>query len=867
MPQPSASNKANTSQARHRRVEQLYRAEFNTLEQAFDTIAATAVEVVQARRCSIWLFADDARSLYCVHEYDYRIASEPRVRKNTDEDLLYLAQDNAYMRQLRNGPVVVLDVTSEHDSASIFGGNPREREPCTMLDVPVWVGGRCIGVLCHEGELGRSWSDDERALATRLGSMLALAVEGQRKRDAASRSDRFRALLEQTSESVGLGDGDGRLMYVNPPARRMLGLAPDEPIEGYGLIDFLMPKSAAFMRDTGMLLAMQQGGWTGALDVRGRRGYEFEATVTISVFRAEDGSVSFISCVVRDISGHTRLERRLADTQVQYEAALAQSTDALFHIDVRSGRFKRFTHALCGLLGYTARELETLSIFDIVNDTPGNTWRNVNTVLEEGHAMLGERQYRHKDGHLVDMEVSALLCQDEPRPTFSVHVRDISERQRRRRDVQRLAFRDSCTGLPNSNLLREHADALLDDAWRGAASVAYAIVQIDRWQRVASTLGYEAAELLLQQATDRMQQVIGERPVFIASLQVGGAFGLLFQSTGQQAERLLDEVGQAFMPAFHVDRESVHMSVRSGIAYFPRQAVNFKDLAKRAGLALRRANLEDKVYCVFDAVQAGRRYDDRLLEEDLRRAIGTSQMQLQYQPIVAPRKGDLMVAVEALSVWNHPKEGPVPPNEFIALAENSGLIVAFDSNVLARATQEAAGWLQQRPDCKLSINCSALTLNSPEFIDTLKQVLQDSGVSPAQLCLEITETALMHNLDRAAEAVRDISALGVEIALDDFGTGYSSLAYLKDLIVDVVKIDRDFVRGIGMDVRDERTIETIVSLSRDLGLLVIAEGVETWAQREWLCSRNVDLLQGYYLGRPQTFADLVRSGVARTQTG
>lgn len=839
---------------RYKQVAQLYQIEFATLDDAFGVITVTAARVTHAARVSVWLFADDETSLYCVHEYDGQ--GEGRIRKSRDESLLYLVQDEVYMQRLRDDPMVVVNVTEHSDSASISGGDRAERRPCTMLDVPIRVGGRIVGVLCHEDAPGRSWQGEDCELAAQLGYIVALAVGHDRQRRAATVGNRFRALLQQTPDSVALGDSHGMLQYLNPPARRLIGLAPDEPIEDYRLLDFLAPQSQAFMLERGLLLATSRGGWTGDLVLRSRRGREVEANMTITVFHGDRGTVEFISCVMRDICAHPTLERRLAATQARYEAVLAESSDALFRVDVQTGRLTYVTAALCDLLGYTRAELQATTVFRLVGDSAKHIRHNMSVVASEGHVMLGERQYRHKDGHFVDMEVSAQLHTDSAGTALSVHVRDISARQRRRRDIERLAFGDPCTGLANSNLLRERAEALLAESLPEATPVAYVITQIDRWQRFADTLGYDVAESLLRKIAERLRQVVGDKDIFVARLPTGAAFGLLFKREAYDARLLADEIQLAFGTAFRVERDTIHLAVRSGAAYFPEHAVSYKELTKRAGLALRTAHRKGWDCCIYEPARSGRLYDERLPEEDLRRAIGTAQIRLCYQPIVAAGSGGKITGLEALVRWDHPREGELPPDEFIPLAEGSDLIVDLDRDILLKATREVSAWLSSMPDVVLSVNCSARTLMHSQLVDTLRAALAGSGLLPAQLCLEITETAFIHDLQVASAVVSQISALGVKVALDDFGTGYSSLAYLTDLQVDRLKIDRGFTRGIGLDVRDERTIEMIVALSRDLGMQVVAEGVETWAQQEWLKSRKIDFLQGYYLGRPQNFADL-----------
>ncbi len=859
-----SSRPPNELATRHQAIGELYKADFATLDEAFRAVTATAAKALDSDSASIWLFADESNTISRVREFHRGRQGEYHV----DKCVLTLAATDAYLLGLQKDPLVALESGDDYGNASDDLANYlRENQVQSLLDVPVRVGGAVVGVLCHENLAQRKWSGADRALAIRLGDIVALAIESDRRRRAVALGARFRRLVEETPDSIGLGDADGCIEYLNPKGRQLLGLAPDEPLQEYRFADFLAPESRAFILERADATARREGNWSGDVFLRSRRGQEFEANMTLTMYRGKAGHIEYVSCVVRDVSSQATLERKLADTEGRYEAFLAQSSEALFLIDVATGQLMQVSPALMRLLGYSEAEFEHITIFDLVRDTPENIRRNLDESVETGHLVLGERKYRHKQGHFVDLEISALLCIDQAQPTLSVRVRDISERLQRRRDIERLAYYDPLTGLANSNLLRERGEALLADSLADETPISFVIVQLDRWQRFSDTLGYQIAESLLQQVSKRLQHVIGGKNILVARLLEGAEFGLLFK-TGEQDDRaLVERIQKSFVTPFRAERETVHLIMRSGIARFPTHAVNFKDLTKRAGIALRNAHLKNLVYCIYEPTQSGRLHDERLLEEDLRQAIGTQQIQLRYQPITCPGEGGRVMSVEALVRWEHPQEGFLPPSDFIALAEDSHLILELDRSILLKATRAVSPWLRTTPGVVLSVNLSVLTLMNPQLIGILRQALKNSKLAPEQLCMEITETAIMHDRRTAADMLRQISALGVSIALDDFGTGYSSLAYLKDLTIDILKIDRDFTRGIGMDVRDERAIETIISLGHDLNMQVVAEGVETQAQLEWLSARKIDRLQGFYLGMPLTLSELRKGYAARDAGG
>lgn len=842
----------------HKAVAELYKAGFEDLGQALRAITITAAGVLQTDRAGVWLFSSETTAVYCIHEHVHKRHDSDYTSNYNQRDLLHFSPDEPYMVKLHEGPVVAFESTDTKHASPTFRSYLQKLGPKSLLDVPLRVDGEVVGMLCLECTAGRSWRNEELDWAIRLGDIATLAIEADRHRRATLLGDRFRTLVEQTPDSVVLSDKNGHIEYLNLSARRLFGLARDEPIQGERLSEFMAPENSAYALRSARVHAHDYGSWTGELSLFSRTGHNFDAHITMTSYRGRSGAVEYMSYTIRNVSSRVALERRLEDTQAQYDAVIAQTSDAMFQVDVETGRLHRANNAFCNLLGYSPDEVESMTIFDLVEDTVESIQKNINASLEQGSLFMSQRQYQHRDGYWVDVEVAAAAVIHEGRPTLNVRARDITALLQRQRDVERLAYYDPVTGLANSNLLRERGETLLAESLEDDVTpVCYIITQIGSWQRLVDTLGYQAAESLLKQVAERLGWLIGDREILIARLLTGAEFGLLFKTTAQDAPALAAEISDAFTAPVTIEDQPVHLTMRSGMANFPRHAGNFKELTMRAGIALRRAHLKNKNYCVYEPAQSGRLHDERLLEEDLRQAIGTEQIQFHYQPIITP--AGQVTGMETLVRWHHPQEGWLPPSHFIPLAEDNGLIVDLDFSIIAGTIQTASQWLHKRPDIVVGFNCSALTLANPDLTVFLRQTLEKNQLPPSQVCIEVTETALMHDRQTATVALEQISALGVKIALDDFGTGYSSLAYIKHLPVDILKIDGIFVRDIGTDVRDERAIETIISLGHSLGMQVVAEGVETLCQSKWLVARGVDWLQGFYFGKPQSLAELQKN--------
>lgn len=851
----SRSNTPGKTLLGHQAVAQLYKESFADLDDAVRAITATAARILHVDRAGVWLFVDDIAAIYCIHEHQSGIRQSSFTPNDGSRYLLHFSPTEPYMVKLQEGPFVAFESTDTKGASAEFRSYLENLGPRSVLDVPLRVDGRVVGMLCHGCALGRSWTDEELDLAIRLGDMATLAIETDRHRRTALLGDRFQTLVEHTPDSIALSDRRGRIEYLNPSARRLLGLAPDEPIQRERLSEFMARDGGTYTLQAARAHARKHGTWTGELSLRGRNGNAFDARITITHYRGPSGDIEYTAYTIRNISSHTALKRQLADTRAQYEAVVSQTSDALFQIDGKTGRLHGANNAFCNLLGYSADDIENMTIFDLINDTDEHIRSNIDASLSHGSLFMLQRQYQHRDGYQIDVELAAAATTCEGRPTVNVRARDITALLQRRRDIERLAYYDPVTGLANSNYLREHGEALLAASLEAEAPlINYVVTQVNNWQRLTDTLGYRAAESLLQQVAERLKEMFDDQSILIGRLLTGAEFGLLFKAPEQSAQGLVDDINRAFTAPIKIDGEPVHLVMRSGVAQFPTHAVNFKDLTMRAGIALRQAHLKNKASCIYEPTQSGRLHDEHLLEEDLRQAIDTPQIQLRYQPIMMAT-GELM-GMETLVRWQHPTEGWLPPSHFIALAEESGIIVDLDFCVMTNTVRLASPWLQHRPDILLGFNCSALTLTDPRLIDHLRRTLEESPLPPTQTVFEVTETTLIHDRQTATQALEQISKLGMRIALDDFGTGYSSLAYLKNLPVDTLKIDRTFIRGIGTDVRDEHTIETVISLGHDLGMVVLAEGVETQDQMEWLVSRGIDRLQGFYFGKPQTLDEL-----------
>ena len=835
------------------RIETLASTHFDDIGRAYAGIARTAAAALGVDRVSIWLFSADFQRLHRVHDH--------RETGRNDFGLsLDLSQRPDYVETLAAGALFSVEQADEAPHAGdtltdyMVANGIR-----SMLDAPIRVGDELTGVVCHEQAERRAWNGVERDRALRIGAIAARIIAADRRHRSAALSRQARLLVEDSADAMAIASPRGALEYLNPRARTLLGLAPDEPLFGLRLVDFLQPASRTQGTQRIYPAARENGSWTGRVHLRTRQDSAVEATATLNVYRGSGGHIEHLFCVLRDIAAGRHLDARIEEMRHRHAQVLSQAGECLIVIDPVTLALRNASSGLERVLGYDDQQTRALSLYDICAEPAATLETFVRRVKRDEHLLCGETRVRHAQGHWVDVEMSMVwrAAGGRRRASISVQLHDITERIQRRRDIERLAYYDPLTGLANANLLRERAEGMLADCVQHGRSVGFLLLQLDRWQRILDIQGYQIAESLIRQVGRRLKRAFRQREVLLARVLGGVEFGVLYDASVDDAQNLARIAHEAFREPFRADRAHLHLSIRTANARAPLHAVNFKDLTKRAGIALRNAYLRNLAHCEYDPTQSSRLHDERLIEEDLRTAITTGDLPLRFQPIRSVAPGRTSIGAEALIRWRHPQLGLLAPQDFVPVAEENQLIMALDRYVLRSAAASAARWYGDFGTLSVAVNVSVVTLLNGDLPSLIAEVLDSSGLVPARLCLEITETAVMHDHRTATRILTAIKQQGVHVALDDFGTGYSSLAYLKDLPIDTLKIDRDFVRGIGADSRDEHTIETIIRLGHDLGIEVLAEGVETRFQLEWLTARDIDYAQGFYISMPLTERSLL----------
>ncbi|OYU89997.1 MAG: bifunctional diguanylate cyclase/phosphodiesterase [Bradyrhizobiaceae bacterium PARB1] len=452
-----------------------------------------------------------------------------------------------------------------------------------------------------------------------------------------------------------------------------------------------------------------------------------------------------------------------------------------------------------------------------------------------------------RTGHGVAVPVELILRQIDfaGQPHQVIAVRDLRARKEAEQHIRFLAHHDALTGLPNRSHFNDRVDAEIANMQPGRKH-AVLCLDLDRFKEVNDLFGHAAGDKVLQTIAAHVGSLLDDGQVMA---RLGGdEFAILMPNIRHNAAA--EKMAQRVLETLR-DRDDASelgsVSSSIGIALYPDDATDREAVLAHADTALYRAKTDGRAtYRFYESGMGDAVRDRRMLEHDLRSAVAGGQMNLVYQPQEGMERG-AVIGFEALLRWTHPTRGPVSPAIFIPIAEETGAILEIGEWVMRTACAEAASWKQQ---LTIAVNVSAVQIYHDNFVPMVHQILLDTGLSPSRLELEITETALIRDLNRALSALRRIKALGVRIAMDDFGTGYSSLSNLRAFPFDKIKIDGSFIKSVNNNGQAATIVRAVVGLGRGLGLPVLAEGVETEAELKFLNDEKCDEVQGYLLGRP-----------------
>ncbi|MDO8607802.1 MAG: EAL domain-containing protein [Phaeospirillum sp.] len=673
----------------------------------------------------------------------------------------------------------------------------------------------------------------------------------------------YRSLFENAVEGIYRTTPDGRYLDANPALARIYGY--DDPAEMIaGLTDiardlYVNPADRDRFKES---LDRDSVVRNFEARVHGKDRNVIWISENARAVRNAEGRVLCYEGTVQDIS-----ERKRAEDSLRLAAAVFETvgeaivvTDSDHVVLAVNTAFERITGwAAVEVVGrpYDLFAVEMIGFAEIEE-----TWRRAAT----GGPWSGESWARRKnaDPFPTALAVTAIAGEDSGADRYVLLLRDITSHRRNEQRIRFHASHDSLTRLANRRTVMEAlADAIIR-AERNGERLAVLYMDVNRFKDINDSFGHAVGDELLRQVARRLKACV--RSSDIIGRLGGDEFAVVLPTVADHgtAKVCIDKVLYAFAEPFVIDELELFSSTSIGVALYPDDADNAESLLSRADAAMYHAKRNGHPFSCFD-IDMNRQVAERVnLENDLRHALADGQFQLAYQPKVDVVLGGI-IGAEALIRWTHPERGPVSPALFIPVAERAGLIGAIDDWVLEQACAQMARW-RAAGLClpSISVNLSPAQFHDGRLKDKVKAALARSGLSPFMLELEITETMMASDVDRAIEILGQLTAMGVKVSLDDFGTGYSSLAYLKLFPVTTLKIDRTFVDDLPDDTKDGAIIASVIALAANLNFAVIAEGVETQGQADFLAECGCTAMQGYLFSRPvdaEAFGRLLESGV------
>lgn len=690
--------------------------------------------------------------------------------------------------------------------------------------------------------------------------LILRTTERKRAKDELRKSEaRYRAVVNTASDAVITITPDGIIRSFNRGAEHIFGYRAEEVIGQ--LFTLIMPERFREQCMLGLRRYLEThksyviGSTTELIGLR-NDGSEFP--VELSLGEVHEAGDRLFAAIIRDITERKRSEEALRQLSRQNEMVLNSAGEGIFGLDLQ-GKTTFINPAAARMTGWDIEELLGQRLHDFLHHSkPDGTPYPpeecpIYAVFKTGATLSRDNEvFWRKDGTHFPIEyVSTPIIEGDKILGSVVTFKDITERKALEEQLQHQAFHDPLTDLPNRALFMDRLGHALTRADRLETKVAVLFTDLDNFKVVNDSLGHKAGDQLLVAVADRLKTCL--RPEDTVARLGGDEFTILLEgvaSVGNAAE-VAERIAEELQPPFVLDGQEVFATTSTGIAVSSAAQGQPTDLLRHADLAMYRAKSNGKAcYKVFEPSMSIDALERLELETELRRALGREEFRVYYQPEILLESGEI-VGMEALVRWQHPKRGLLLPQEFLSIAEESNLILPIGQWVLREACHQFRTWQEQDPSTAplvIGVNLSTREFFQPSLI---ADILRETGVDPQTLQLEITEGAIAYNhAQNANNMLRNLKALGVQLAIDDFGMGYSSLSYLKRFPVNVLKIDRSFVRELGKDLKDTKIVAAIIHLARALDLKVIAEGVETAEQVEQLRTMGCDVAQGYYFSEP-----------------
>ncbi len=694
---------------------------------------------------------------------------------------------------------------------------------------------------------------EELTLSDRIAALLRVAAEADGANLRLQLHDRA---INSAVASVAILDPSQAscpIVYVNQAFKKVSGYGEREAVErGLALLYGPETDVAEIERIAAAIADEQEH--TALLRLYAADGQPFWSSTSLSPVRDLEGWLTHYIAVFNDVTALVSANEQVSESEQKFRQLIENAGEIVLVLE-QSGTIRYVSPAVERVLGHKPSDILGHDIFEYAHpeDLVAARTELLKLIgLPDGSSKILELRAQRRNETWCSMEVSAqnLLGMPGVRGVV-VHARDLSERQQAKDRLDHLAFHDSLTDLPNRLQFNEHLTRVIGTARRRGSQAAILFLDLDRFKVINDTLGHSVGDQLLQHVASRL--VLTAREGDTVARWGGDEFTVILADVGGQreaaraAQRIIESLSEPFIISGH----ELYITATVGISLFPAAGGDVETLVRHADTAMYRAKNVGQNHYQFYTPKMNAGASERLaLESRLRRALEREEFTLHYQPQIDAQSGK-MTSCEALVRWQHPELGLVPPKDFIPLAEETGLIVPIGDWIMRAACRQAKQWQEFGGDkLRVAVNLSARQFSQRDIHQMVTKVLRETGLEPTLLELEITESLLLSGEGRIIAAMRNLAALGISVSIDDFGVGYSSYSYLKRYPVSALKIDQSFIQGMLSNSHDHAIVQAIITMGHEMGLQVIAEGVETIEHSQLLAASRCDILQGYFYGRP-----------------
>ena len=807
-------------------------------EREFDAVTKGAATLLGAASAAVSLIDHDRQWFKARHNVDF---------SETTRDVAFCDQVVE-----RREALVVLDASQDETFRDnpLVTGKPHIR---FYAGAPLYLkSGHCVGSLCVlDGQPRESFDDEQLRMLQELASIVEELIEARKARSAASIAAE---VVASTPDAVIATNRAGNIVYWNNAAQRVFGWSSEEALGKF--IEDVIPSSRpgrneVLLNAIGTSRKVELIGKFFELEGRGKNGESFPIELSLAPWG--DAAEGGLASVVRDISDRKTLEADRDNSKKFLDAVVSNLPSMLFVKDTESHRYLLVNRKAEDIIGRSAESMIGKDDHQLFPTRGAAFKRNDTLAIASGRPEQAESVFERDDGTLVNIRTTRVLVDgpDRPHQYLLGLSEDVTEIRQAEEERWKLARFDTLTGLLNRTSFLEHIETLIEDE----ASFAVLDINLDRFKSVNDQFGHVIG--------DEVLKILGGRIGTLADddnqvARVGGDEFVCLVTGDNLRERTLRFVAQLteiVREPIMVEGITAHIGAAIGVVFHPEDGADVETLRQHADVAMHRSKSDGRGEpCFFDDQLDVAERDRRRLETNLRSAVAEGSIKVVFQPIVEVSSGEV-TSFEALARWTDPNLGPVAPDVFIALAENCGLIDTLGEQILRRACEEARNWPEHM---HVAVNLSPRQFASGTLVETILGVLDDTGLAPGRLHLEVTENLVIHNAEEAFAQLTQLKQTGIKIAIDDFGVGYSSLGYFQTFHFDKVKIDKSFIADMEDAIAAKAIVTAVVGLAEKLSMEVVAEGVETIAQQDLLRQLGASHLQGYLYSTPLPGDELAR---------